>query len=131
MVISAWNWTVSLDSPDGSLNASIDDASEIGMGAPTRGELSISNGIVIPNCGPSIVWSDDSAFLAAPQWQPYDNGHYQRLLIVSIAHRSWQLLGSRYSVLELASFDHGVVRGTNSPAHNPTPIELDTASFCW
>ena len=30
-------------------NASIDDATEIGMGAPTCGELSISNGLVIPD----------------------------------------------------------------------------------
>jgi hypothetical protein len=92
------------------------------------GELVFSNGIIIPDCGPSIVWADDSAFLAVPQWQP---ARHQRLLVVSIAHGSSQLIGPRYSVLELSSFARGTIRGVDSPAHNPTPIEVDAGSLHW
>ena len=131
MAISAWNWTVSLESPNGLHTASIDHADEIGMGAPTSGQLVVSNGMTFLNCSPSIAWSNDSRFLAVPQWQAYDNGHRQRLMIVSIQDRKFNLLDDNYSVLEIESFSDGIVHGVNSPAHNPTPVTVDTSSIVW
>ena len=122
---------MSLDSPDGSLNATIDDAMEIGMGAPTRGDLVISTGLTIPDCGPSIVWSDDSRFLAAPQWQPYDNGHRQRVVVISIERNTFRPVGRKFAVLELASFTDGIVCGIDCPATSKTPVEIDIQMINW
>ena len=131
MAISAWNWTVSLDSPDGKYNASIEWANEIAMGAPTSGQLEISNNLTFPACSPSIAWSNNSLFLAVPQWQAYDNGHRQRLMIVSMDHRKFQLLDDDYSVLEIESFTNNIVQGVNSPAHNPRLVTVDTSGIAW
>ncbi len=128
MAISAWNWTVSLESPDGSHNATIDHADEIGMGGPTSGELVISNGQSFPDCSPSIAWASNSRFLAVPQWQ---TGRRQRLLIISIEHNKTHLLDREYTVLEIESFIDDVVHGINSPAHNPTPVAVDTSNIEW
>ncbi|MEM6471872.1 MAG: hypothetical protein AAF802_20095 [Planctomycetota bacterium] len=122
---------MSLDSPDGSLNATIDDAMEIGMGAPTRGDLVISTGLTILDCGPSIVWSHDSRYLAVPQWQPYDNGHSQRIVVISIERNAFRPVGRKFVVLELASFVDGIVCGIDCPATVKTPVEIDTQLIDW
>lgn len=120
-----------MDSPDGSHNAMIEEANEIGMGAPTRGDLVISAGITIPDCGPSIVWSDDSQFLAAPQWQPFSNGHRQRLVVISVAQLEFRRIGREYATLELESFIGGIVRGIDRPATDCVAVEIDTRQIDW
>jgi hypothetical protein len=80
---------VTLVSPDGHTTAQITDASGIAMGAPTSGELRLSNGMTRAGCNPSIVWSEDSDFLAVPQWT---RERSQRLLIVCLSRRT-----SRYA----------------------------------
>lgn len=70
-------------SPDGKLVARIDPAYEVSMGNPTAGMLCVSPGLHIPRCNPSFVWSDDSRFLAVPQffnWLGWFTR--QRLLVV-------------------------------------------------
>src|SRR2546430_116217 len=75
-------------SPDGKLVARIDPAYEVSMGSPTSGTLCVSHGLHIPRCNPSFVWSDDSRFLAVPQFF-----HWlgcvtrQRLLVVDFDKR--------------------------------------------
>ena len=102
------------------------------MGAPTSGELLISNGLKFHSCNPSIVWSDDSRFLAVPQWKPNNRGrHPQRLMIVSIEHECSRYVSGDFNVLELGSFSDGVVRGVDSPAYNPNQIEVDTSEIEW
>jgi hypothetical protein len=66
--ISAWDYSLHLTSPNGQITAVIDRASEFGQGSPTSGILKLSNGLTFDGCNPSAVWSDDSKFLAIPQW---------------------------------------------------------------
>jgi len=68
--ISPWSSEVHITSPDGKTTAVIEDAMEVGMGAPTAGLLRLSNGMTFERCNPSLVWSADSAYLAVPQWMP-------------------------------------------------------------
>jgi hypothetical protein len=75
-------------SPDGSLVAQIDPAYEVSMGNPTSGTLCISSGLHISHCNPSFIWSDDSRYLAVPQYF-YRFGIFrrQRLLVIAFAEQ--------------------------------------------
>jgi len=51
------------------------------MGNPTAGMLCVSGGPHIERCNPSFLWSDDSRYLAVPQF--FGFFARQRLLIVA------------------------------------------------
>lgn len=58
------------------------------MGNPTSGTLCVSQGPHISRCNPSFVWSDDSRFLAVPQFfSRFGLFPRQRLLVLSLAER--------------------------------------------
>jgi hypothetical protein len=120
-MISPWSWEAELTSPDGQLTARIVDAGEIAMGAPTAGRLVLSTGQTVESCSPSMVWSDDSRFLAVPRWTP---GREQQLVIVDVQRWKTRVIPGVYRVLQLESFGGGVVRGVDSPIHNPRPIAI-------
>jgi len=126
--ISPWTGSVCLTSPDRKLTAAIDDAREVGMGAPTYGILNISNGMSYRSCNPSIVWSDDSQYLAAPQWTPYRD---QRLLVISLERESSGYAPGLFRVLELRSFSNGRIKGIDSPICQPCEIEIDVSQIQW
>jgi len=97
------------------------------MGAPTSGVLVVSenqkDGKVFSrhmSCNPSFVWSDDSTAIAAPVWT---SGRRQQLAIISVPSGHITAAPGKFSVLELHSFEDGVVRGVDSPAHMPCQIE--------
>jgi hypothetical protein len=97
------------------------------MGAPTSGTLVISenrqDGQVLSrhmSCNPSFVWSGDSSAIAAPQWTP---DRQQRLTVISVPSGQVSAAPGEFSVLELHSFEDGVVRGVDSPAYMPREIE--------
>lgn len=127
MALSPWSPGESLASPDGTRVASIPEAYEIAMGAPTSGDLTVA-GLVLPGCNPSMVWSDDSAYLAVPQWTAQRS---QRLLIVSIDRKEFCLAPKIYRVLELHTFRNGVVSGLDSPIHMTTQLRFAIADFGW
>ena len=126
--ISPWAGSVCLTSPDGKLTAAIDDAREVGQGAPTYGTLNISNGMSYRSCNPSIVWSDDSQYLAVPQWTRERN---QRLLVISLVRESSGYAPGLFSVLELHSFLDGKIKGIDSPIYQPREIEIDVSRIQW
>jgi hypothetical protein len=115
-------------SPDGKTKAEIDDAWEVGMGAPTSGELVLSNGMRRESCNPSFVWSDCSRFLAIPQWT---DKRMQRLMVISIDHRQSRFVDGEFRVLELHAYDDGIVSGVDSPIHMPTELRIDTSTIVW
>ena len=126
--ISPWDYSVYLTSPDGELTAAIIDASEIAMGAPTWGTLTISNGMTFQKCNPSIVWSDDSQFLAVPQWTRERD---QRLMIIAVKENKVGYATGIFSVLELHSFVGGKIKGIDSPIHKPSEIDIDVGDIEW
>jgi hypothetical protein len=126
--VSAWDYSLNLTSPDGQITAVIDVATEVGQGAPTHGILVLSNGLTFEGCNPSAVWSDDSQFLAIPQWTRV---HGQRLLVISIKNNFVGYAPGVYSVLELHSFSAGKIKGIDSPAYEPREIEVDLSEIRW
>lgn len=129
MTISPWEYKdVELPSPDGTITASIRDPMEIAMGAPTDGDLALSNGMSRIRCNPSMVWSSDSEYLAVPEWT---KDRKQRLLIISISRRQSRYAPGEYRVLELESFDGSTVKGIDSPIHMPKAVEFDVSQIDW
>ena len=128
MTISAWAYEARLVSPDGRFVAEVVDLNEVAMGAPTRGTLRVSNGLIRESCGPSVVWSVDSEYLAVPQWTSRRD---QRLVVLSMSRREARYAPGEYRVLELAGFEGGVVRGVDSPIHMPRPVEVDVERLGW
>src|ERR1700674_2290580 len=126
--ISPWTDSVSLTSPDGKFTAGIDDAQEVRMGAPTFGTLKISNGMSYESCNPSIVWSDDSKYLAVPQWTHQND---QRLLVISLEKHAARYVSGLFQVLELHSFVNGKIKGLDSPIYQPREIEIDVGEVKW
>ena len=126
--ISPWTDSVYLTSPDGKLTAAIDDAREVGQGAPTLGILKISNGLSYQRCNPSIVWSDDSQYLAVPQWTRERD---QRLLVISLRDKSSGYAPGVFSVLELHLFLNGKIKGIDSPIYQPREIEIGLNQIQW
>jgi hypothetical protein len=126
--ISPWAASAELASPDGRTVARVADASEIAMGAPTSGTLQLSNGMSRESCNPSMVWSDDSAYLAVPQWT---RERRQRLLIVSVARQTSRYAPGEYRVLELHAFRDGVVSGVDSPVYQSRPVAVDVRQLAW
>jgi len=120
--IDPWYAYARCSSPDGKFTAVIEEAFEIAMGAPTSGTLKISNGQEIEHCNPSFIWSDDSRYLAVPQWTP---SRMQHLLIIDVVDERTFVAAGEYRVLELKEFSGGVVRGTDSPVHKPRDVEVD------
>ncbi len=114
MKTSPWDDDVSKESPNGELVAVIEDAHEIGMGAPTWGDLKISNGMKIEGCNPSIVWSEDSRFLAVPKWTRDKN---QRLIVIDVEREKIYPFSGEYAVLELDRFENGTISGVDSPIY--------------
>jgi hypothetical protein len=126
MNISPWTESFELPSPDGKLVASIEDAWEIGMGGPMVSTLSLSNGLTIKGCNPSIVWSSDSQYLVVPQWE--SNSQQKLLLVEPAAHRTTVMPGT-YGVLLLESFENSVINCIDLSYRIPKKLKLDITKY--
>jgi hypothetical protein len=120
--ISPFDDAVTLPSPDGRHRASLEDAREIQMGGPNRGTLRV-NRMVREDCSPSMVWSDDSEYLAVVDI--VDREHPARLVILSMRRREARTVPGALYVVELESFSQGVVHGT----HRGEAIEIDVRAI--
>lgn len=72
-------------SPDGRRVALIDPAYEVSMGNPTSGLLCVTGGPHLDRCNPSFLWSQDSRYLAVPQYHGFFGR--QRMLIVAFEEK--------------------------------------------
>jgi len=75
-------------SPNGSDRAEIKGAYEVSMSNPTYGTLRTASGLVLEYCSPSFVWSDDSRYLAVPQFfMRLKTFRRQRMVIIDTKER--------------------------------------------
>jgi hypothetical protein len=118
-----WRRQYEAVSPDGCWRASIAEAREIGMSDPTAGELRINDKFVIPRCSPAFIWSDDSRFLAVPQWK-YWLRRRQRLLIIDVVANTIVASRAIYRLLVPDSFRGGVLTATDSPIWKPKQVRI-------
>lgn len=88
-----WRSSYRAESPDKKFIVEIDPAFEVSMGNPTYGILKLSNGLSLPKCNPSFIWSDDSIYLSVPQFTSnwFWGMGKQRLIIIDVNNnKGWQ-----------------------------------------
>jgi hypothetical protein len=123
MEISPWADGAVLESPDGTKTARLVDGHEMGQGSPTYGRLVLSTGFQLEACSPSMVWSEDSRFLAVQRWKQLG----QSLVIIDTVRGEVHAAPGTFRVLQLSSFRGGIVEGIDSPLHKPTQVRVDTS----
>jgi hypothetical protein len=110
-------------SPDGHYIAQIDPAYEVSMGNPTSGTLCITKGPHIERCNPSFLWSDDSQFLAVPQFfGRFGILRRQRLLIVAMEDRRVFASKAIAHYFQPQSFSAGQIVATVEPFKEPYEV---------
>ncbi len=119
----AWRRCHQAASPDGRWRAAINAATELFMSGPTKGNLVIPGLPEIPDCSPVFIWSDDSCFIAVPQWK-YLLRRRQRLLIVDTHAKTVYASPSQYRLLVPETFCDRVITGVDSPIKDPRPIAV-------
>ena len=110
-------------SPDGRHVAWM-SAREISMSNPTIGALHLSGGTIVENCNPSFLWSDDSRYLAIPQYRFVLGVQLrQRILILEPIQRLCFVSPPRGWYLQPESFQNGLLVVIREPASR-TPKEM-------
>jgi hypothetical protein len=122
-----WRRSFRLTSPNGRITAEIDNAIEVSMSNPTIGKLVISTGLTLENCNPSFVWSDDSKYLAIPQYSRnwlLGTGK-QRLVVVDVAEqKGWRSRKLAYYI-QLETFYEGQLTVTIDPTRKARTVTYD------
>lgn len=113
-------------SPDGQRVAQIDPAYEVGMGNPTYGLLCVTGGPHLERCNPSFVWSDDSRYLAVPQFHGFFNR--QRLLLVAFAEKCVFASKERTWYFQPESFSGGELIVTIEPFRSARAVTFHIPS---
>jgi hypothetical protein len=121
-----WRRSYRAQSPDGKHVAQIDPAHELTMGNPTWGMLCISGGPQIERCNPSFVWSDDSRYLAVPQF--YGFFRRQRLLIVAFEEKCVFASKERVRHFQPESFSHGQLLVKINPSRQAHVVTFNIPS---
>lgn len=130
--ISPWMASLQLPCPDGRHIATIATTRAIGMGKARSGNLTVSNGVEIPDCSPAMIWSSDSAVLAVPQWDFKSKGRQGptlRILVVDVDRKIIRVVPGSYPVLWLKSFSGGILTVINSSTRGPPLWRIDTTQL--
>jgi hypothetical protein len=86
------------------------------MSRPTSGRLTVSASVELDRCNPSFVWSDDSRYLAVPQWfQRFGVLRRQRMVVIDVAGRSAVASPEMARYFQPESFSGGVLVATKDP----------------
>lgn len=115
-----WRSFYRATSPDGRRVAQIDPASEMGMSNPTSGLLCVTGGLHMERCSPSFVWSDDSRYLAVPQYSPFLQR--ARLLIISFEEKCVFASKVRVWYFQPESFSSGQLLVKIAPHRSTTRV---------
>jgi hypothetical protein len=126
--ISPWHdESFELKSPNGAHVAKLSGLSEYGMGSPTTGRLEVA-GYQIDSANPSVVWSDDSRFIAFPM---FNDDRIFRIMVIDVdAHRT-RLVPGEWLVLELVSLEGTILKAVSSPIYEPENIAIDISTLNW
>ncbi len=118
-----WRTSHRTVSPDGKLIAQINPAREVAMSAPTFGILCVSNGLHVERCNPSFVWSDDSRYLAVPQfYMRLGLIKRQRLIVIDFQRPFVHISKSSEYFYQPESFAGGELIVSINPAHGKRQV---------
>lgn len=122
-----WQRSLDLTSPDGKMWAKIENAVEVSMGNPTVGTLVTSTGLQIGHCNPSFIWSDDSKYIAVPQYSysRFLGVGKQRLLIIDFESNTNLLSPKLAHYIQPETFKHGIISIITDPFKRPLTTNYD------
>lgn len=93
------------------------------MGNPTTGTLRLSAGVTLERCNPSFIWSDDSRYLAVPQYfDRFGLVRRQRLVVVDTIERSVMASTETAWYFQPESFANGRLVVSKNPFRNARQI---------
>lgn len=102
------------------------DGHELAMGAPYSGRLVVwtptSEKVISETAGASMVWSEDSRFLAFTEWT---KDRKQTIFVCRIADFAIDWLPEFSSVIELHKFKDGWITGVKSPFSKEEPFAIE------
>ena len=118
-----------LVSPDGQYRIEFGELSEIAMGAPVGGECfliySDNSKVRLSDwAGGPVVWEIQGSRVAFPVWTRTRD---QKIAVADINSWTLTIYSQTFRVLDLQSFEHGIIIGQDSPIHMTTAIQFDTA----
>jgi hypothetical protein len=118
-----WRSCFRAESPDHRFVAEINPAWEVFMGSPMQGTLCLSAGLHVDRCSPVFLWSDDSRYLAVPQFVPtFWRGLRQQLLIVDVTERWIYRSPNLAPYLQPDSFTSGRLTVIRNPHRRPSTL---------
>jgi len=123
-----WQKSLHLESPEGKMWAKIENAVEVSMGNPTVGTLTTSTGLQVEYCNPSFIWSDDSTYIAVPQYSysRFWGFGKQRLLIIDVSkNMKWQSPKLAHYI-QPETFDSGEISFIMNPFKKPIASKYTT-----
>jgi len=90
------------------VTAEIKDAREHSMSNPTVGTLEFSTGLELKRCNPAFIWSEDSRYVAAPQWvRRFGLFLRQRLLVIDVRASAVFVSPFTYWLIQPRKFTRG------------------------
>jgi hypothetical protein len=119
-----WRRKYEQQSPDGKYTATIYEAWELFMSGPTYGKLFVGDMFRIEKCSPTFVWSDDSRYLAVPQWGGAWLLRSERLLILDAMEKKIFVSNNKYKLIIVNSFTDGIISLTESPLKKTKEISI-------
>ena len=94
------------------------------MGHPTSSILCLSIGLHITDCNPSFLWSDDSRYLAVPQFFRRMGMQRQRLLIVAVEEQRVLASVPSAGYFQPGSFTGSQLVVTKNPFKSPQHLQF-------
>jgi hypothetical protein len=120
-----WRRSHRASSPDGRFTAEIREASEMCMSGPTKGKLGGSGVREISDCSPAFLWSEDSRYLAVPQWVSWFlRRPKQRMIIYDMDSSAVYASEPIFTMLILERFSASQLSGTDSPLLKPKAVTI-------
>jgi hypothetical protein len=122
------NRDIDVVSPDKKFVACIRNSHEFAMSAPVLSEITV-NHILIKDCSPSIMWSDDSRFLAVPQWRLERAAPYwsEIIYILDIRTGLMRSVSGKYIAIRLNRFSGQTIYAE----HQNNVIQIDVSKILW
>lgn len=129
-----WNYVQYLPSPDGKFILQYCDVHELGMDGPQIGKIDVSPlGYRPPDryFGGPALWSQDSRYLAIPEWQFEVSDRRQVLDLLDVQELLIATSNTRFRLLCITDFAGAIVSGVDNFMREEAAVAIPIGSLSW